>query len=74
MKLVSHHTDHGQHMALIVKTGRKWLHLLYIGRPRLTRVPMSEARYFRDETEATQKQVRQCNRSARKFGATRKLA
>lgn len=74
MKLVSHHTDHGQHMALIVKTGRKWMYLLYVGSPRLKRVPLTEARYFRNETDATQRQVRQFNRSARKFGATKRLA
>jgi len=74
MKLISHHTNEGQYMALVVKTGRKYYHLLYIGRPRLTRVPLSEARYFRSETEATLKQVRQFNRIARKFGATRRLA
>jgi len=74
MRLVSHHTNEGQFMALIVKTGRKYFHILYIGAPRLKRVPLSEARYFRNETEATKKQVRQFNRIARKFGATKVLA
>lgn len=74
MKLISHHTDEGQFMALVVKTGRKYYHLLYVGMPRLKRVPLSEARYFRNETEATQKQVNKINRIARKFGATKRLA
>jgi len=74
MLLVSHHTNEGQFMALVVKTGRKYYHMLYVGAPRLKRVPLSEARHFRNETEATQKQVRQINRIARKFGATKRLA
>lgn len=74
MKIVSHHTDEGQFMALIVKEGRKYFHVLYIGMPRLRRIPLSEARYFRNERDATLKQVRQFNRSARKFGATKRLA
>ena len=74
MLLVSHHTNEGQHMALIVKTGRKYLHVLYMGAIRLKRIPLSETRYFRSETEATQKQVRQFNRCAKRFGATKVIA
>jgi len=74
MQLVRHHTDEGKFMALVVKTGRKYYHLLYVGRPRLKRVPLAEARYFTDFGEATQKQVRQFNRIARKFGATKRIA
>jgi hypothetical protein len=74
MKLVSHHTDEGFRMALIVKTGRKWMYLLYVGAPRLKKVALTETRYFRNETEATKKQIRQINRIARTFGATKRLA
>lgn len=74
MRLVKHHTDDGQRMALVVKTGRKWMFLLYMASPRLRRMPLAESRYFRDEVEATKKQIAQFNRSARKFGATKRLA
>jgi len=74
MKLVNHHSDEGQYMALVVKVGRKWQYLLYVGASRLKRVPLSESRHFRNEVEATKKQIRQFNRIAKKFGASKVLA
>ena len=74
MLLVKHHTTSGQRIALIVKQGRKWLHVLYNGNTSLKRIPISEARHFRWQREATIKEIRQFNRFAKARGAKRNLA
>lgn len=75
MKLVLHHTtSSGQRIALIVKEGRKWLHVLYNGKTTLKRIPITERRHFRMEREATTKEISQFNRFARARGAKRRLA
>ena len=74
MKLVKHHTKERQRMALVVKEGRKWLHVLYNGNTRLKRIPISERRHFRMEREATAREIASFNRFARARGAKRRLA
>ncbi len=72
MELVQHHTNEGYYMALIVKRGHKWLHLLYISHPRLTKVNIAEEHYFKSLGEATPKQIKQFNISARKAGYSKR--
>ncbi len=68
MELVRHHTDEGQYMALVVKTGIKWTHVLYMCSPRLSRIPNTESKYFTSFGEASMKQIKQFRASARSAG------
>lgn len=72
MELVQYHTTEGVYMALVVKRGHKWLHLLYMSSPRLTKVNVTEERYFKSLGEATPKQIKQFNASARRAGYSKK--
>lgn len=72
MELVQYHTQEGFYMALVVKRGPKWLHLLYMSHPRLSKVKATEERYFKSFGDATPKQIKQFNASARKAGYSKK--
>jgi len=72
MELVQHHTHEGVYIALIVKRGSKWLHLLYMSHKGLTKVSNKEERYFKSLGEATPKQIKQFNASARRAGYSKK--
>lgn len=72
MELVRHHTNEGQYMALVVKIGRKWTHVLYMCSSTLSRIPNKESRYFTSFGEASKKQIKQFRASARKSGYTKR--
>lgn len=73
MKLIRHRTDEGCRVGVIVKTGRKFMHIAYVGEPRLKRVRMDEERYITEMGEARWKDIKRINQCARRFGAKRKL-
>jgi len=68
MELVRYHSLEGCYMALVVKTGTKWTHILYMCTPRLTRISNKEAKYFTSFGEASKKQIAMFNASSRKYG------
>ncbi len=68
MELVRYHSIEGQYMALVVKTGTKWTHILYMNSPRLTKLSNKEARFFTSFGEASKKHIAMFNASARKAG------
>ncbi len=72
MELVRHHSDEGQYMAIVVKRGTKWIHLLYMSEPRLSKVRLTEERYFTSFGEASKKHLAMFNASARKAGYSKR--
>lgn len=72
MELVRYHSNEGQYMALVVKTGTKWTHILYMCSPRLTKISNKEKRYFTSFGEASKKQISAFNASARRAGYTKR--
>jgi len=68
MELVRHHSDEGQYMALVIKRGTKWIHLLYMCEPRLSKVRLTEEKFFTSFGEASKKHIAMFNASARKAG------
>jgi hypothetical protein len=67
-ELVSYHTTQGKRMAVITKTGRKFIHLLLMGDNHIRTVPLSEGRYFKSLGEPSKPQIRTFNRVARTMG------
>lgn len=45
MQVIKHRTDSGTRIALLIAEGKR-LDVLYMGEPRLTHLPRSEARYI----------------------------
>lgn len=72
MELIQHHTSEGFYMALVVRSGSKWLYLLYMSHKGLTKVSKNEERYFKSFGDATPKQIKQFNASARKAGYSKR--
>jgi hypothetical protein len=51
-KVIDHHTNQGHRVALIVKEGRKWTHLVYYEYPiRVKKVLNKEDRYWKHLTK-----------------------
>lgn len=73
MKLVRYKTNEGVRTALVVKEGRKWMHVALIGETHLKKLRLTEQRYMTEMGDATKKQIAQFNRVARNFGASRRL-
>lgn len=72
MELVRYHSNEGQYMALVVKTGTKWTHILYMCSPRLTKISNKEAKFFTSFGEASKKDMAAFNASARRAGYTKR--
>lgn len=77
MKIVQYHNDLRQATALVVKEGRKLLHIIQIEDRglRVRKVPKTEARYFKDLTYKgkpypLRRAIRMYKRAAKTFGAT----
>ena len=73
-KLISYHRADGVRMAIVTKTGRKFIHLLLMGDNYIRKVPLIEERYFKDLGEPTQPQIRTFNRMARTMGYNKQKA
>jgi hypothetical protein len=66
MELVRHHNEQGHYMALVERTGTKWIRLLYIGDTKLKAVKKTEQRHMTSYGEATPVQIKQFRDSAKR--------
>ena len=73
-RLIGYRSSQGVRMAVVTKTGRKFIHLLLMGDNHIRKVPLTEERYFKDLGEPTQPQIRTFNRMARTMGYSKQKA
>ncbi len=67
-----YHSNEGQYMAIVVKTGSKWTYLLLMCSSKLTKISNNEMRYCKSYGDASKKQLAQFNASSRKSGYSKR--
>ena len=69
--LIQHHTTHGVRYGVVIKRGRKWMTVWYVGYPRPTKLSLLEERYMTEKGKLTNRQRARFNQSVRRAGGKR---
>jgi len=73
MQVVRYHSDIGNHIVLVAKTGRKFISIIPMDSSgiRVRKVPLSEERYFKELDYPVKKAKKIFRQAAKNFGVTK---